>query len=138
MGEIPEGRMAVGVGVHGESGGGAIEVPTADVAADLLVSALIEDLPFREGDDVCVLVNDGGSMTLMELSILYRRVHRILDDRAIDVHSAWLGRYATTQESPSFAIALCRVDEQMKRLYDAPAMGGSVRFGAPIGSGATT
>jgi dihydroxyacetone kinase-like protein len=134
IGEIAEVRMAVGVGVHGESGGGTIKVPSADAAVDLLMAPLLDDLPFVAGDEVCVLVNNGGSMTLMELSILYRRIAQLLEERSIGVHRAWLGPYATTQDSAAFAIALCRVDPLLKNLYDAPAIGASVRFGSPFGA----
>ena len=132
IGEIADGEMAVGVGVHGESGSGTIKVPTADATVDLLMPALLDDLPFADGDEVCVLLNNAGAMTLMELSILYRRIAQILDERGIGVHRSWLGPYATTQDSAAFAIALCRVDPQLKDLYDAPAVGGSVQFGSPF------
>jgi dihydroxyacetone kinase-like protein len=138
IGEIPEGEMAVGVGVHGESGSGTMPAPSADGAVNLMMSSLLDDLPFVAGDEVCVLVNNGGSMTLMELSIVYRRIAQLLDERSISVHRAWLGPYATTQDSAAFAIALLRVDPMLKDLYDAPAIGGSVRFGSPFGAGGTT
>jgi dihydroxyacetone kinase-like protein len=137
IGEIADGEMAVGVGVHGESGSGTVKVPTADATVDLLMPALLDDLPFATGDEVCVLVNNGGSMTLMELAILNRRIAQVLDERGIGVHRSWLGPYATTQDSAAFAIALCRVDSQLKDLYDAPAIGGSVQFGSPSGLEAT-
>ena len=44
------------------------------------------------------------------------------------VYKAWLDEYATTQEMAGFALSLCRVDEPMKRLWDAPANGTHVRF----------
>ena len=34
---------------------------------------ILEDKPFVAGDEVCVLLNNAGSLTLMELSILYRQ-----------------------------------------------------------------
>ena len=137
IGEIADGEMAVGVGVHGESGGGTVKVPTADAAVDMLMPALLDDLPFGAGDEVCVLLNNAGSMTLMELAILNRRIAQVLDDRSISVHRSWMGPYATTQDSAAFAIALCRVDHELKALYDAPAIGGSVQFGSPFGQEAT-
>jgi dihydroxyacetone kinase-like protein len=133
IGDISEGQIAIGVGVHGETGGGALEVTTADSVIDTMVPRLIDDLPFGSGDEVCVLVNNSGSMTLMELSILYRRIAQILDTNGISVHRVWLGPYATTQESAGFAISFCRVDAEMKSLYDAPAEGASVQFMAPDG-----
>ncbi len=128
IGDISDGQIAIGVGVHGETGGGVLPVTTADSIVEMMMPRLIEDLPFAAGDEVCVLVNNSGSMTLMELSILYRRIAQILDASGISVHRVWLGPYATTQESAGFAISLCRVDAELKALYDAPAQGASVQF----------
>lgn len=134
LGEFTDGEMIVGVGVHGESSGGAIPVTTANAAVDLMLPLLIEDLPYEAGNEVCVLVNNAGSLTTMELAILYRRIDQTLAEQGIAVHRAWLGAYATTQDSAGFAISLCRVDEETKRLYNAPALGAGVRFSAE-GSG---
>lgn len=131
IGDIAEGQIAIGVGVHGETGSGAQSVTTADSVVDMMMPRLIEDLPFAAGDEVCVLVNNSGSMTLMELSILYRRISQAVEASGISVHRVWLGPYATTQESAGFAISLCRVDAETKALYDAPAQGASVQFMPP-------
>ncbi|MCP4306538.1 MAG: dihydroxyacetone kinase subunit DhaK [bacterium] len=131
IGDISDGQIAIGVGVHGETGDGALEVTTADNTVDMMMPRLIEDLPYAAGDEVCVLVNNSGSMTLMELSILYRRIAQVLAAADIAVHRVWMGPYATTQESAGFAISLCRMDAEMKALYDAPALGASVQFMAP-------
>lgn len=135
LGEIPDGEMVIGVGIHGESGGGTIAVPTADEVVDSVLGQLLADLPYQAGDEVCVLLNNSGSLTTMELAILYRRIDQVLAERSIVVHRTWLGSYATTQDSAGFAISLCRVDAEMKQLYDAPAVGAGVRFMAPAGSG---
>jgi dihydroxyacetone kinase-like protein len=128
--------MAIGVGVHGESSGETLVVPTADTAVDMMLPVLLDDLPFRSGDEVCVLVNNAGSMTLMELAILYRRIAQVLSERGVAVHRVWLGPYATTQESAGFAISLCRLDPEMRVLYDAPARGAAVQFmGSDTGVG---
>lgn len=128
IGEVADGDMAIGVGVHGESSGEALAVPTADAAIDMMMPVLLDDLPFRAGDELCVLVNNAGSMTLMELAILYRRIALVLSEQAMTVHRVWLGAYATTQESAGFAISLCRLDPEMRALYDAPAHGAAVQF----------
>jgi len=128
LAEIPEGSMVVGVGVHGESSGETSRVGTADEVVEAMLPILIDDLPFREGDEVCVLVNDAGGLTMMELSILYRGVTRSLSDLGVQIHRGWIGPYATTQDTAGFAIALCRVDSEMKQLYDAPATGAGIQF----------
>ncbi len=76
MFEIGEDEMEIGMGVHGEAGTGRMALLSADATVDLMLPPLLEDLPFQSGDEVCVLINNSGSMTLMELSILYRRVQQ--------------------------------------------------------------
>ena len=42
---VPEGRMAVGMGIHGEPGIGETDIPTADELAELLVAKLLAEVP---------------------------------------------------------------------------------------------
>jgi hypothetical protein len=42
---VPEGRMAIGLGIHGEPGLDEAEVPTANGLAGLLVQRLLQELP---------------------------------------------------------------------------------------------
>ncbi len=126
--ELGEDEMEIGMGVHGEAGMYRSKVLTADETIDRMLSPVLDDLPFRAGDEVCVLLNNSGSITLMELSILYRRVAQRLADAEIKVHRSWLGAYATTQEMAGFGLSLCRVDAQLISLYDAPANGAFLKM----------
>lgn len=135
LADIPEGEVVIGVGVHGESHGNTNSVTTADSIMDIMVPQVVDDLGCRSGDEVCLLINNAGSLTVMELSILYRRAAQILAERNIQVHRAWLGPYATTQDTAGFTVAICRVDAEMKRLYDAPAHGAGVQFAGPASDG---
>ena len=123
MFEMPDGEMEVGMGLHGEMGMGRQKALSADETIDLMLPPILEDLPFQAGDEALVLLNNSGGMTLMELFILYRRVAQRLDEAGIRVYKSWLGAYATTQEMAGFALSLCRVDAQLKALWDAPADG---------------
>ncbi|MGH9136621.1 MAG: dihydroxyacetone kinase subunit DhaK [Acidimicrobiales bacterium] len=123
LGDGDDDRLVVGVGVHGESGGAVAAAPTADELAELMTKQLLDDGGYAPGDEVCVLLNNAGAMTVMELAVLYRRVAAVLADRQISVHRVWIGAYATTQDLAGFALAICRVDELMRQLYDAPAVG---------------
>jgi dihydroxyacetone kinase len=123
MFELAADEIEIGMGVHGEAGMYKGRLMSADETIDRMLPPLLDDLPFQAGDEVCVLLNNAGSMTLMELCILYRRVAQRLAEANIRVHRSWLGAYATTQEMAGFGLSLCRVDEQLKALYDAPANG---------------
>lgn len=123
MFEIAEDEMEIGMGLHGEMGMGRQKALNASETIDLMLPPILEDLPFQAGDEALVLLNDSGSMTLMELFILYKRVAEKLAAAGISVYKSWIGPYATTQEMAGFALSLCRVDEQLKTLWDAPANG---------------
>ena len=123
MFELAEGEMEIGMGLHGEVGMGRRGALSADETIDLMLPPILDDLPFRAGDEALVLLNNSGSMTLMELFILYRRLAAKLRDAQIRVYDSWIGQYATTLETAGFAISLCRVDEPLKALWDAPAKG---------------
>jgi dihydroxyacetone kinase-like protein len=128
MFEMPEDEMEIGMGVHGEIGAGRHKVLSADATIDLMLPPILDDLPFRAGDEVLVLLNNSGSMTLMELYILHRRVAQQLGKVGIGLYKSWIGPYATTQEMAGFALSLCRIDDELKRLWDAPANGASVKW----------
>lgn len=123
MFEMPDDEMEIGMGVHGEVGLGRHKLLSADATIDLMLPRLLEDLPFNAGDEVLVLLNNSGSMTLMELYILHRRVAERLAQAGVRHYKSWIGPYATTQEMAGFALSLCRVDAELKRLWDAPCNG---------------
>lgn len=125
LASVDDDRLVIGVGVHGESGRHMAGDLTADDLVQRMMRRLLDDGGFATGDQVCVLLNNSGAMTVMELSVLYRSVHTILADLGIGVHRVWIGSYATTQDLAGFALSICRVDDEMRRLYDAPATGGA-------------
>lgn len=131
MFDLPDDQIEIGMGVHGEVGMGRQQFVSADATIDLMLPPIREDLPFMAGDEVLVLLNNSGSLTLMELFILYRRVAERLNAAGVRVYKSWIGAYATTQETAGFALSLCRVDEQLKRLWDAPANGAYLKVVAP-------
>ena len=51
----------------------------------------IADLPFQRGDSVCLLINDLGATTMMELLIVNRRVCAILREYGIEVYDTLIG-----------------------------------------------
>jgi dihydroxyacetone kinase-like protein len=128
MFDLPDDEIEIGMGVHGEAGTGRRKLVSADATIDQMLPPILDDLPFKSGDDVLVLLNNSGSMTLMELFILYRRVDERLKEAGIHAYKSWIGPYATTQEMAGFGLSLCRVDEQLKRLWDAPANGAYLKM----------
>lgn len=129
IGPTGESELAVGMGVHGEAGSLVGDDVTADEVATRLIDLLADDANVSTGARVGLLVNNAGSLTLMELSILYRGASNALEARGIQVARSWIGTYATTLDQAGFAFAITVLDDELEVLYDAPAHGaGFVRL----------
>lgn len=130
LGRAEDSELSVGMGVHGEAGTVIAIDATADAIAELLVARLVDDIDAAPGSRVGLLVNNSGSLTLMELSILYRGARRSLESRGVTVARSWIGSYATTLDQAGFSFAISVLDDEREALYDAPAQGaGFVQVG---------
>ena len=118
--DLPAGQMEIGMGIHGEPGVRRGRLATADAIADELMTAILADLPYQPGDEVAVLVNGLGATPKEELYLLYRRAAAILAERSVTVHRAYVGEYATSLEMAGASISLLRLDDELRRLVDAP------------------
>ena len=116
---IGELEMEIGMGIHGEAGIHRGPLKKADEIADILVDAIVKDLPYKKGDQVAVLVNSLGGTPLEELYILYRRVALLLEEKGIANYRPYVGRYACSMEMQGASLTLMRLDDELKRLRDA-------------------
>ncbi len=121
LGDPDDDALSVGMGVHGERGTRLGEDIEADEISELMIDRLVDDAGPGLGDQVGLLLNNAGSLTLMELSILYRGARSALSRRGIDTVRSWVGSYATTVDMAGFAFAICHLDEELIELYDHPA-----------------
>jgi len=119
--ELPDDEIEIGMGLHGEPGVSREKMLPADALVEQMMNRIIPDLPFESGDSVCLLVNDLGATTMMELLIVNRRVRQILRDKGIAVHDTVVGSYCTSQEMAGFSITLMKLDDELKTYYDMPA-----------------
>ncbi|MGE5582914.1 MAG: dihydroxyacetone kinase subunit DhaK [Bacillota bacterium] len=119
--ELPADEIEIGMGLHGEPGVKRGKMQPADSLVDQILELIIADLPFKSGDEVCLLVNGFGATTRMELLIAMRRALKKLAEKDIKVHDAQAGNYATCQEMAGFSITLMRLDDELKKYYDRPA-----------------
>lgn len=118
---IGEEEMEIGMGIHGERGIERGKLKTADEIAEIMIKKVIEDLPFKSGNQVSVLINGLGATAPQELFILYRKVSGILNKQGIKVYKPFVGEYATSMEMKGASITLFRLDDELKKLLDAPS-----------------
>jgi phosphoenolpyruvate---glycerone phosphotransferase subunit DhaK len=118
--EIGEKEMVVGMGQHGESGGGTYEMKSAGETVGLMLPHLIEDLKIEKGEEVLFLLNGVGSTTLMELYVVLASVRRYLEERGIGMVRCTVGNYLTVQEMGGFQMCMTRMNAERIALWDAP------------------
>ncbi len=118
--EVPEGEMCVGMGQHGEAGGGMQDMKSADATADIMLPLLLADRGISGGDKVLVMLNGVGSTTRMELYCVLRRCKQLLDERGIEMARSLVGEYLTVQEMGGFQMVVCKMDDELLALWDAP------------------
>ncbi|MFC9530739.1 dihydroxyacetone kinase family protein [Streptomyces sp. NPDC056975] len=131
---VPEDRMAVGLGIHGEPGIGEAAVPTADEAAELLVSTLLEELPggvtAPDGQRAAVILNGLGSVKYEELFVVYRRVARLLADAGVQTVDPEVGELVTSFDMAGISLTLTWLDAGLEALWTAPADAPAYRKGS--------
>ena len=120
LADMGEDDMEIGMGQHGEGGGGRSPLKTADETAEIMLNALIDDLSVKNGEKVILILNGAGATTLMELFIIYRRCEQILKEKDIEIVANVVGELLTVQEQAGFQMCLGRMDDEMIRLWDAP------------------
>jgi len=118
---IADDEMELGMGIHGEPGIERTKLKKANEIATSMADKVINDLPFKSGDEVAVLVNGLGATPPEELFILYNRIHDILGNHGLRVYKTFVGEYATSMEMAGASLTLLRLNNEFKSLLDAPA-----------------
>jgi phosphoenolpyruvate---glycerone phosphotransferase subunit DhaK len=127
--ELGEDEMEIGIGIHGEPGRERMALEPADKITERLATAVVDDLPYREGDQVLAFVNGLGGTPLLELYIVYRALKKFLDGRGITIARNLVGPYMTSLEMAGMSITLLRLDDELTRLWDAPVDTPALRWG---------
>jgi dihydroxyacetone kinase-like protein len=126
--EIGDDEMEIGVGIHGEPGRERRKLATADEITEALAVPIIDDLPFKQGDQVLAFVNGLGGTPLIELYVVYRKLAAILDGRGITIARNLVGSYITSLDMAGCSITLLRLDDELIRPWDAPVHTAALRW----------
>lgn len=132
---VPEGRMAVGLGIHGEPGIDETDIPSADGLAELFVTHLLDDAEIPEGVTpqgarVVPILNGLGSVKSEELFVVYDRIATLLEEAGVTLVDPQVGEFCTSFDMAGVSLTLLWVDEELERLWGAPADTPAFRTGA--------
>lgn len=114
-----EESIEYGIGLHGERGILRTELQPVDQLVNKMYSQFMVEANLREDDEVCVLVNGLGSISIMELAIVFRRVKKLLAGDGFRLYDADINNYCSSYESHGFSITLFKINDELKKYYDA-------------------
>jgi dihydroxyacetone kinase-like protein len=120
LADMGEDDMEIGMGQHGEGGGGRQPMKSADETATIMVNALLADLSIQAGEKVMLILNGCGATTLMELFIVYRQCERVLAEKGVEIVANRVGELLTVQEQAGFQMFMARMDDELLGYWNAP------------------
>ncbi|MBN8593417.1 MAG: dihydroxyacetone kinase subunit DhaK [Anaerolineae bacterium] len=117
---LGEDEMEIGMGIHGEQGVRRGKLQTADEIAQQLIDPILADMPLA-GSEIALMVNSLGATPLEELYIMYNYLVGYLKSKDVRIYRPYIGRFATSMEMAGASLTVMKLDDELKRLLDAPA-----------------
>ncbi|APX33643.1 dihydroxyacetone kinase [Brachybacterium sp. P6-10-X1] len=117
---LEDDEVELGVGIHGERAAKRASFTNANGLTDLLLEPLLDDLDLSRGDEVIAIVNGLGSTYPLELNLVARALHHRLDGEGITISRSLVGPYVTSLDMHGVSITLMPLDDELRRLWDAP------------------
>src|SRR5689334_8744540 len=127
--DLPEDEMEIGIGIHGEPGRTRMPIKPADEVVEMLMEPILNDIPYKQGDEVLLFVNGMGGTPLVELYIVYRKAYEIAEKFGVKVVRNLIGPYITSLEMAGTSITVLKMDDDMLKLWDAPVKTPGLRWG---------
>ncbi|MGV9800700.1 DAK2 domain-containing protein, partial [Mycobacterium sp. NPDC003449] len=110
-----------GLGIHGEPGIGEEPAPSADELADQLVRRVLAERPAGAGDRIAAVLNGLGTVKYEELFVLWRGVATRLERAGMHLVAPEVGELVTSLDMAGCSLTVSWLDDELERLWLAPA-----------------
>ncbi|WP_100810476.1 MULTISPECIES: dihydroxyacetone kinase family protein [unclassified Microbacterium] len=127
---VPVGRMAVGMGIHGEPGIAEQDIGTAAEVADVLIDGLLAERPAKVGQRLAVVVNGLGTTKYDELNLVFARVRQRLEEAGMKLVAPLVGEYMTSLDMAGLSVSITYLDTELEDLWLDPV--DSVALARPL------
>ncbi|MBQ6534116.1 MAG: dihydroxyacetone kinase subunit DhaK [Opitutales bacterium] len=117
--ELGDDEMEIGMGQHGEGGGGRSKILTADETAKIMFGDLSKAVSLKAGEKIFLAMNGVGATTPMELAIVFRAVKKLAQESGVEVVGGIIDEMLTVQEMAGFQMIVCVLDEQSEKYLAA-------------------
>ncbi|WED29662.1 dihydroxyacetone kinase subunit DhaK [Vibrio sp. DW001] len=120
IGDLADDEMEIGMGQHGEGGGGRMKIQTADDTASIMLTQICKAIDLKKGDDLMLMINGTGATTLMEMFIVARASHFYLNDKGATISRSKVEEILTVQEMAGFQMCVSKFDGETLSYWDMP------------------
>ena len=128
---VEPGRMGVGLGIHGEPGIADETLPRASNVAKMLLDRVVAEEPQDSTKRVGAILNGLGATKYEELFVVWGTVSRLLKERGYTVVEPEVGELVTSLDMAGVSLTLVYLDEELERLWRAPASTPAYTKGIP-------
>jgi D-erythrulose 4-kinase len=119
--DVQPGRMGLGLGIHGEPGIADEPLPKAADLAQVLVDGVLADAPEDSGTRVAAILNGLGRTKYEELFIVWATAARLLREAGLEIVEPEVGELVTSLDMAGCSLTLMWLDDELERLWRAPA-----------------
>lgn len=130
---VPERKMAVGLGVHGEPGIAELDIPSPEDLARMLCDRLLKEAPEANNKRVAVMLNGLGSTKQEELFVLWDVLEPMLREAGLIVIAPLVGEYVTSLDMAGCSLTITWLDEELERFWRAPVDTAALRHAEIVG-----
>ena len=127
---VAAGSMGVGLGIHGEPGIKDAPLPSAAELARQLVDGVLAEAPAEQSHRIGVILNGLGATKYEELFVVWRSVATLLRDAGYTIVEPEVGELVTSLDMAGCSLTVVYLDEELERLWRAPADTPAYRKGA--------
>ncbi|WP_025159190.1 dihydroxyacetone kinase family protein [Leifsonia aquatica] len=128
---VPAGKMALGLGIHGEPGIDLVNSPDASELATMLVDRLLAEAPPDSGMRAVPFLNGLGAFKAEELFVVYSAVSAKLRNAGVGIVDPQIGEFCTSFDMRGLSLTLLWLDDELEDLWQHPVNAPAFRRGNP-------
>ena len=129
---VPEQRMGIGLGIHGEPGISEDAILPAKDLAKLLVDRLLAEKPAASNGRVAVLLNGLGCTKYEEMFVLWVSIEAALKAAGLSIIAPEAGEFVTSLDMAGCSLTLTWLDDELEKYWLAPCDAPVLRRGSII------
>ncbi len=99
-----------------------IDISSAKNVMDIVFDHINDEIVLDKNDEVCILLNNAGNMTFLEMYILYNRLFDRIQSTKAKIHDTDIGRYICPQDMLGFSVTILKLDDELKQYYNMSAI----------------